>query len=464
MKHSLKPKCEVPYIPATDDERRAMLDAIGVGDVTDLFSVIPERARLKRQLRLPGPESETELLSYFRSLAGENANLDDNVCFLGGGIYDHFIPEVVSAITGRSEFYTSYTPYQAEISQGMLQAIYEYQSLICNLTGMEVSNASMYDGATSLAEAAIMACDETDRNEILISRAVNPAYRATLATYVSGMGLSIQEIPGRNGVTDLEAVASMVGSSTGAVILQQPNFFGAIEDARKVGEITRSAGALFVTSIDPISLGLLTPPGEYGADIVTGEGQSLGVPPSFGGPLLGIFATLFKHVWRMPGRLVGATTDTGGRRGYVLTMQTREQHIRRERATSNICTNQSLMALAAAVYLSSLGPDGLRKVANLCYRKAHYARAQLVAAGTEPVWDTPFFKEFVLRSPVAPDELNAELLRHGILGGLPIEDGSPDMRNCMLWCVTEKRTKADIDKLASVVRNYVRKQTRAAHI
>jgi glycine dehydrogenase subunit 1 len=464
MKHLSKQKAELPYIPATPDERQAMLRAIGVGDVDDLFRVIPEKARLNRELCLPGPDTETEILAYFRALAGENSNLDDNVCFLGGGIYDHFIPEVVPTIIGRSEFYTSYTPYQAEISQGMLQAIYEYQSLVCRLTGMDVSNASMYDGGTSLAEAAIMACDETDRSEILVSSGVNPSYRAALATYVSGMGLSIREVPIINGLTDLDALASMVGPSIGAVILQQPNFLGSIEQAKRVGEIAKSAGALFVASIDPISLGMLTPPGEYGADIVTGEGQALGLPPAFGGPLLGIFATKSQHIWRLPGRLVGATTDTQGRRGYVLTLQTREQHIRRERATSNICTNQTLMALAAAVYVSALGPGGLREVSHLCFQKAHYAREQLLAAGMEPVWDAPFFKEFVVRCPVAPEDVNAELLRNGIVGGLPIESHFPEMRNCMLWCVTEKRTKAEIDRLASVVRNYVRNQTRAAHI
>ncbi|MDO8682854.1 MAG: aminomethyl-transferring glycine dehydrogenase subunit GcvPA, partial [Armatimonadota bacterium] len=348
MKSSSKRKSNIPYIPATQHDREAMLHEIGVGDISDLFEIIPDQVRLKRNLGTPGPYTEPENLAYFRSLAKKNANLEDYPCFLGGGVYDHFIPEVVSTITSRSEFYTSYTPYQAEVSQGMLQAIYEFQSLICLLTGMEVSNASMYDGATSLAEAAIMACDATDRDEIVISHAVHPAYRATLQTYISGMGLRIREVPYKDGLTDLDALSSTVTESTGAVLLQQPNFFGNIESAREIGAIAKSKGAMFVVSVDPISLGMLKPPSEYGADIVTGEGQSLGISPAFGGPLLGLFATLKKHVWRLPGRLVGQTQDSQGRRGFVLTLQTREQHIRRERATSNICTNQALMAVAAA--------------------------------------------------------------------------------------------------------------------
>lgn len=441
-----------------------MLRKIGAGDVSELFAVIPEKSRLGTDLFVPGPETELEILAYFRNLARENLNLEDYACFLGGGVYDHFIPEAVSTIPQRSEFYTSYTPYQAEVSQGMLQAIYEYQTFVCRLTGMDVSNASMYDGATALAEAAIMACDTVDRDEILVSRAVNPSYRATLATYVSGMGLRVREIPIRDGVTDVAAMAAMVSESTGAVLLQQPNFFGCIEAAKQIGETAKAKGAMFVVSADPISLGMLVPPAEYGADIVTGEGQSLGIPPAFGGPLLGIFATKMKHVWRLPGRLVGATVDTEGRRGFVLTLQTREQHIRRERATSNICTNQTLMALAAAVYVSALGRNGFRQVSNLCFQKAHYAREQLRIAGVEPLWNAPFFQEFAVRLPAPAEELNVELLRHNVLGGLPLEAYYPELKDCMLLCVTEKRTKQDIDRLVSVVKEYVQQQVRAAHI
>ncbi|MDO8682255.1 MAG: glycine dehydrogenase, partial [Armatimonadota bacterium] len=282
---------------------------------------------------------------------------------------------------------------------------------------------------------------------------------------ISGMGLRIREATYKDGLTDLDALSSAVTESTGAVLLQQPNFFGNIEPAREIGAIAKSKGAMFVVSVDPISLGMLTPPGEYGADIVTGEGQSLGIPPAFGGPLLGLFATLNKHVWSLPGRLVGQTQDSQGHRGFVLTLQTREQHIRRERATSNICTNQALMAVAAAVYLSALGKNGLAQVADLCFKKAHYAYRQLLLLpGIEPVWNAPFFKEFVIRTSISPDELNAELLDKGILGGLSLGQYYPELSNCLMFAVTEKRTRQEIDHLMSVIKSYVRKQTRAAHI
>lgn len=442
-----------------------MLDAIGVGDVSDLFAEIPAGARFERDLRVPGPYSEIENLAYFKTLAGKNANLEDYTCFLGGGIYDHYVPEVVSHIVSRSEFYTSYTPYQPEVSQGMLQAIFEYQSLICQLTGMEVSNASMYDGATALAEAAIMACDETGRDEIVVSRAVHPAYRQVLQTYTAGMGFNIIEAPITEGLTNAEALAKIVTSSTGAVILQQPNFFGSVESAKEIGEIAKAGGAMFVVSADPISLGLLKAPADHGADIVTAEGQALGIHSAFGGPLLGIFATKKKYIWRLPGRLVGATTDTQGRRGYVLTLQTREQHIRREHATSNICTNQSLMAVAAAVYLSAMGKNGLREVADLCFRKAQYAYSQLITIpGIESPWSAPFFKEFAIKTTYPIGELQQELLDNGILGGLPLGADYPEYPDCLLFAVTEKRTREEIDHLVEVIKTYVRRQTGTADI
>ncbi|MCU0640963.1 MAG: aminomethyl-transferring glycine dehydrogenase subunit GcvPA [Candidatus Margulisbacteria bacterium] len=381
---------------------------------TDLFTGIPAKARLSAPLNLPAPLSEPELLSELAALSAKNTR-DDG--FLGGGSYRHFIPSALKHLVGRSEFYTAYTPYQPEVSQGTLQAIYEYQSLICELTGLEVANASIYDGATALAEAALMACRVTGRKEVVISGALHPNYREVLQTYCAAVDLKLTVLP-FDQTTGLTPGNWTLAPGAACFILQQPNYFGNIETVFGLAEKVHAAGALLIVSVDPISLGLLKPPGEYGADIVVGEGQALGNPQSFGGPGLGIFAARQKFLRQLPGRLVGATVDGRGRRGYVLTMATREQHIRREKATSNICSNEALCALAAAIYLSLLGKTGLRRVAELCLQKSNYLKKKLSARVLWP--QTPSFKEFYLR----------------------------DKR---LLCVTELATRAELDKLAAQI-------------
>jgi len=436
------------HIPNTDADRRRMLASIGASDVFELFEQVPRSLVLDRPLDIPGPLSEMELERYADDLSRENADLHAYASFLGAGIYDHYIPSTVAAVIGRSEFYTSYTPYQPEISQGNLQAIFEFQTLVCQLTGMEVANASMYDGATALAEAALMASSITGRAKWVVSNCVHPAYRETMRTYAWASGNRLVDA-GRSGITtDFAELSKHVTGETACVAIQHPNFFGALESLREAGALAHKAGALFIICFDPISLGLLKPPGEFGADICVAEGQPLGIPPGFGGPLLGIFACKKKYVRQMPGRLVGAATDSEGRRAYTLTLQTREQHIRRERATSNICTNEALNALAAAVYLCTLGKRGLREAANLCLQKAHYA-AQAISElpGYQLPFDTPFFKEFVVRTGKPVAELNESLLNRRIIGGLDLGKSYPDLASHMLLCVTERRTRAEIHAL-----------------
>jgi glycine dehydrogenase subunit 1 len=444
------------YLPLTDEERREMLAVVGVASVEDLFTVIPAALRMRNEMRLPPALAEGEALKHLQSLAARNKNTGDCVSFLGGGVYDHFIPSVVKHLTGRSEFYTSYTPYQAEISQGVLQAIFEYQTMICQLTGMEVANASLYDGATALAEGAIMACGATRRNRVLVSRTVNPWYRQVLCTYTDSRGLVLEELPMSEGQTDFGRLEDKLNEDTAALILQRPNFFGLVEDMAGVAEILHSRGALLIMGVDPVSLPLLQAPAEYGADIVAGEGQSLGNPPSFGGPLLGFFAAGEKLIRRMPGRIVGETVDKEGNRGFVLTLQAREQHIRRERATSNICSNQALNALSAAVYLACLGPSGLLEVATLCLQKAAYARESIAAL---PGYDIPFpgvyFREFPVRLPAEAAELNRELLRHNILGGIDLAPYYPELGRVMLLSVTENRTREEIDSLIRLLEGWL---------
>ncbi len=441
------------YIPATDAEREEMLRAIGVGAVEDLFADLPARVRLARPLALPPALSEPELVADLRRLAARNSDCDRLTCFLGAGAYDHFVPSVVWHLIGRGEFLTAYTPYQAELMQGELQAGYEYQSMLCELTAMDVANASMYDGASAVAEAAVMARDLTRRDEVLVSTAVHPEYRQVLHTYVRPLGLTVVEIPHRNGLTDLAAIERALSSRTAAVICQHPNFFGGLEDGPTLADLAHRAGALLVVAIaDPLSMGILQPPGRWGADIVAGEGQALGNPLNFGGPYLGMLATRQEFVRRMPGRLIGATVDTEGTRGFVLTLQTREQHIRRERATSNICTNEALLTLAAAVYLATVGKTGLRQVAELNLQKAAYAKVAIAALGgyTLP-WGTPTFHEFVVRTPIPPDEVNRRLRAEGILGGAPLGRWYPDLADCWLLCVTEQRTRAEIDRFVALL-------------
>ncbi len=429
------------YVPNTDADRAEMLRVVGVGSVDELFAEIPESVR-NPELRLPEPLAEAELLRHMRELAAQNLSLEDYACFLGGGVYRHFVPSVVQHVIARNEFYTAYTPYQPEVSQGTLQALFEYQSLICDLTGMEVANASMYDGGSATAEAALMACRLTGRTAIGIADTTNPQYIEVLRTYFEGQSLRVEVFDADDPPTD---------PSLACLILQHPNFFGYLERPELAASRAREAGALLVMIVDPISLGLLKPPGEYGADIVVAEGQSLGLPLYFGGTCLGIFACRREHVRQMPGRLVGQTVDIEGRRGFVLTLQTREQHIRRERATSNICTSQSLLAIAAAAYLAALGKHGLRAVAEQCYHKAHYA-AKLISAipGYSLAFDRPFFKEFVVVCPAPVAEINRFLLGRKIIGGL---DVSPYVPNGMLIAVTELNTRAEIERLAEALKD-----------
>ena len=427
-----------PYLPNTDADRSAMLREIGVDSVEELFRDIPEGLR-HAQFRLPSPLSELELKKELNRLANRNANLDNYACFLGGGSYRHFIPATVEHVIGRSEFYTAYTPYQAEVSQGTLQSTYEYQSLICQLTGLEVSNAGMYDGSTAAGEAAIMACVVTKRGKVAVSTTVNPAYREVMSTYVRGRNLSIETVE----------PDSRLPADCACLVAQQPNFFGHLEGMEAYARKAHDAGALFVAIADPISLGMFQSPGQYGADIAVADGQALGNAMSFGGPGLGVFACRQQYVRQMPGRIVGKTVDADGKPGYVMTLVTREQYIRRERATSNICTSEALMALAAAVYLATLGKSGLKRVAELCYHKAHYAADRIARLkGYSLVFPGPFFKEFAVRCPAAPSRINRALFKAGIIGGLDI---SHVMDNTMLLCVTEMNTKEEIDKLVEIL-------------
>ena len=428
------------YIPNTDADRLAMLREIGVASVNDLFSDVPEKF-LDVPFHLPPPLSELELKVELHRMAAANSGLDDYACFLGGGFYRHFIPSVVNHITGRSEFYTAYTPYQAEASQGTLQSIYEYQSLVCQLTGMEVSNAGMYDGSTAAAEAALMACRVTGKNGVDVLASVNPRYVDVMETYAGGQSVSLHKLP-----SDFESLSA----DSACLVVQQPDYFGCFEDLAPAAGKAHAAGALLVVITDPISLGMYRPPADYGADIVVAEGQSLGSPLNYGGPALGIFTCRKQYLRQMPGRLVGRTMDSAGRPGYVLTMATREQHIRRERATSNICTNEALVSLATAVYLAVMGRNGLRQVAELCYHKAHYAAAAITALeGYSLAFQSPFFKEFAVRCPVSPRRINEALFRQNIVGGLDLGDTLPDS---LLLCVTEMNTKNEIDRMVEVMK------------
>ncbi len=444
----------MPYIPHTADDRQAMLEAIGVASIDELFEMVPEDLRLRRELDLPPAMGELGLTGHLESLAARNTSAGQAVCFLGGGSYDHFIPALVDVVASRGEFYTAYTPYQAEASQGTLQAMFEYQTLITQLTGMDVSNASLYDGGSAAAEAVLMAMDATKRwGRVVTTASVHPEYRQVLATYLANIHSELITVGTPDGAVRPEELAAAVNHQTACVLVQHPNFFGCLEEVEALAEIAHAAGALAIVSVDPISLGLLRKPGEYGADIVVAEGQSLGTPLSYGGPYLGIMACREKFVRRMPGRLVGQTVDRRGKRCWVLTLQTREQHIRREKATSNICTNQGLLALRATVYLATMGPSGLRSVAELCLQKAHYARDVLTRSGSlRPAFAAPFFKEFVVRAVDGHIQPRLEAaLRQGLLAGVPLGRWYPELADCFLVAVTEKRSKAQIDRLAEVM-------------
>lgn len=442
----------MPYFPNTESDRRAMLDAIGAGSVDDLFAMIPAELRMKRELCVPPGLGELELTAHIAQLAGQNTPATEAVCFLGGGSYDHFIPAVVDMVSARSEFYTAYTPYQPEASQGSLQAFFEYQTLIAELTGMDVSNASLYDGGSAVAEAALMALHATGRNQVVTAASVHPEYQQVLDTYLANLNVELITIATPHGTVSPAELAAAVGPQTACVLVQHPNFFGCLEEVEALAEIAHKAGALFVVSVDPISLGLLKRPGDYGADIVVAEGQSLGNPMAFGGPYLGLMACREQFLRRMPGRLVGQTVDRRGKRCWVLTLQTREQHIRREKATSNICTNQGLYALRATVYLSLMGPQGMRDVAELCLQKSRYAAERLASAPSLSLkFDRPTFKEFVVRVENGGVEQLIEKARQAnIFAGVPLGQWYPQWDDCLLMAVTEKRTKEEIERLAAI--------------
>ena len=444
------------YIPHTEEDCREMLETIGVKTTEDLFEPVPNEVRLNKPLNLPPPLSEPDLLQHMQGLQSPVVSGERWSSFLGGGAYRHFIPSVVSSLTSRSEFYTAYTPYQPEISQGTLQAIFEYQTLMCQLTGMEVSNASMYDGASSLAEAVLMAQRITKRKKVLLSQAVHPEYRRVIQTYIDPDQQEIVPLPcqKKEGTTDPKALYDHLGEEVSAVVIQSPNFFGVIEDLPSIADKIHQQGALLVVGFtEAVAYGILAPPGPLGADIVAGEGQSLGIPVSYGGPYLGIFTTWDKFVRQMPGRLVGETVDLEGKRGFVLTLATREQHIRRERATSNICTNEGLCALMATVYLSTLGKAGLQELALMNLSKAEYAKKTLSQVrGCKVHFSSPTFNEFVLEIEREPERILGALTRQRILGGLPLRKYYPELHRHLLVTVTETNTKEEIDRWAVTVR------------
>jgi len=440
------------YISNTPAQQREMLARIGVGSIEDLLARIPAKARLSRPLNVPAAMAESDLVRHLRDLSALNANADDYACFLGAGSYDHSVPSPINHLISRGEFFTAYTPYQPEASQGTLRSIFEYQSMMAELTGMDVANASLYDGASSVAEAALMAHAVTERNSIVLSKGVNPLYRQVVETYCEGPGIRLKSAPIGDGATDLDAIRKAVGSQTAAIVIQHPNFFGCLEDVKAAAEIAHAAGALLVVVADPVNLGLLTPPGALGADLVVGEGQGLGVPMSFGGPNLGVFAAKQELVRRMPGRLVGATVDLDGQRGFVLTLQTREQHIRREKATSNICTNVALCALMATIYVSIMGKVGIRKVGELSTAKAHYAaEAFTKIPGVRLRFTAPFFKEFTLELPKSPERVAKRLMKEKILAGVPLKAFDRAQKDCLLVAVTERRTRSEIDAYAAAL-------------
>lgn len=440
------------FVPLTPEDQKQMLGTIGVASFEALLERIP-RSVPRADLKIPSGISETELLRLTEDLAAQNLTVKSHISFLGAGAYEHMIPSVVRYLTSRGEFLTAYTPYQAEASQGTLQAMYEFQSLLCDLTGMEVANASLYDGASSLAEACILSLRETGRRKLAVARSLHPEYRAVLRTTLAGTPTEIQEIPATQGTCDLAAAESGIDLETAAVVVQVPNAFGCLEPVEKLGEIAHAKGALFIVVVNPISLGILKAPGSYGADIVVGEGQPLGTDLNYGGPYLGLFACRESLIRKVPGRIVGMTRDTHGRRGFVLTLQTREQHIRRAKATSNICTNEAMMALGAAVYLSALGKQGFQDLAQQNLLKAHYCFEELLKIpGVKPLFSAPFFNEFSLQLPKDPEELNRRLLAEGFLGGLPLCRWEPGLSKGWLLCVTEARSRAQIDQFVASVR------------
>lgn len=444
----------MPYLLNTPADVKAMLARIGAKSVEELFSTIPDELRFRRAYDIPSGMDELSLTEHISALARKNQSASDAVCFLGGGAYDHFIPSVVDVIAGRSENYTAYTPYQAEASQGTLQCIYEYQTLMCQLTGLDVANASLYEGGSAVAEAVLMALSFTGRTgEVLLAESLHPEYRQTVETYLANLQCTVRMLPCPGGFLNPEDLAQAVNDQTVAVVAQSPNFFGHLEEMTAIGEATKKHGAVFIAVFDPVSLGLLQRPGDYGADIAVAEGQGLGVPLGFGGPYLGILTCRQEYVRKVPGRLVGQTVDRNGKRCWVLTLQAREQHIARNRATSNICTNQSLLALRATVHLTALGPQGLRETAELCYQKSHYAADQLCQVpGVRMKFDRPFFKEFTLSLPGDVGSVLKKLRDRGYHAGLSLARWYPKFSDGLTLAVTEKRSRGEIDGLVQNLR------------
>jgi len=438
------------YVPHTREEREAMLAAIGVNSLDSLFADIPVSCRLTK-LNMPDGLSEQEVYDHLHALSHKNGHT--LVSFLGGGFYDHAIPAAVDSLVSRGEFFTAYTPYQPEVAQGTLQAIFEYQSMICRLTGLDAANASMYDGGTALAEAVMMAVNVTGRNTVVLTGGVSPIYRVMIRSYTHNLGINLTELPTPvEGVADRAALGAALNGDVAAVIVQNPSFFGTVDDFSDLAELVHAAGALLIASVYPVSLGILKRPGDMGVDIATGEGQSLGLPLSFGGPYLGFFAVRQDLVRKMPGRVVGATVDRRGKRSFVLTLQAREQHIRREKATSNICTNEALCALRATIYLSLLGKQGLRELAETCVRKAEYAKRRLAQVdGVRIRSRAPTFNEFVIELPIDAGEAVCRLVDRGFAAGFPLGRYYPELANCLLVALTEKRTKAEIDHFATAL-------------
>lgn len=445
------------YLPMTTEDKKEMLSFLGIQDVNELFTDIPENIRFKGKLNIPPALSEPEIVKYFSGLANKNVDSSSHAYFLGAGIYDHYIPSTVNHVISRSEFYTAYTPYQPEISQGELQAIFEFQTMICELTGMEVANSSMYDGPTSLAEAANLAVGGAKGKKVLVSRAVHPESREILKVNAKGQGYDVVEIDIKDGVTDLAALEQAMDEQTAAVIVQYPNFFGLIEDLSSLEKVAHQHKSLFVVSSNPLSLGILQPPGAFGADIVVGDAQPFGIPMQLGGPTCGYFAVKEKLMRKIPGRIVGQTTDQEGRRGFVLTLQAREQHIRREKATSNICSNQALNALAASVAMSAFGKRGVQEMAILNVQKTQYAKNQIAKLeGYDLPYSGPVFNEFVVKVPGSVGELNRSLLSRQIVGGYDLGRDYPELEGHMLIAVTEIRTKEEIDSLVQGLEGYTR--------
>jgi glycine dehydrogenase subunit 1 len=446
----------VRYLPLTEDEKREMLASMGLEQIDDLFQDIPPEAVFQGDLDVPGPLSEAELIRHFKALAAKNQDTTKLVSFLGAGVYDHLVPSIVKRIVGRGEFLTAYTPYQPEITQGVLQSIFEYQTMICELTGMEASNASMYDGASALAEACLMACAATKRELVILPATLHPQWQEVVRLYLESQDVSIVYMPldEQTGTADLNQLSELPWGEAACAVVQQPNFFGLLENVTALESRIHANGGLLVMAVDPISLSLLKPPAEFKADIVVGDGQSLGQAMGFGGPAFGFFATTEKLIRRMPGRVVGETVDAEGKRAFVLTLQTREQHIRREKATSNICSNQALNALAATIYLAVLGKQGFRDVGYQCLQKAHYLKRRLLEIpGLSAAFSAPSFREFAIRGAFDWAEINRRLLDRGFLGGLPLARfGHPDL---ILFSVTEARTKQEIDAFVSTLRGLI---------